>query len=80
MVCDEDGIDYWVDFYSKSKRLSISIFTVIVIDIVTDPYTRFMPMVGTGLTSQKESFSCSDRCGETLGGRRNELLCEKHPI
>jgi len=26
-------IDYLVDFYSKSNRLSISIFTVFVIDI-----------------------------------------------
>jgi hypothetical protein len=33
----EDRIDYLVDFYSKSNRLSISIFTVIVIDIVAEP-------------------------------------------
>ena len=33
MVCDEDRIDYLVNFYSKSNRLS-SIFTVIVIDLV----------------------------------------------
>jgi hypothetical protein len=31
-----------VDFYSKSNRLSISIFTVIVIDIVVMPYLRFV--------------------------------------
>jgi hypothetical protein len=37
VVCDEDRIDYLVDFYSKSNRLSISIFTVIVIDIVAEP-------------------------------------------
>ena len=34
MVCDEDRIDYLVNFYSKSNRLSMSIFTVIVIDLV----------------------------------------------
>ena len=34
---DKDRIDYLVDFYSKSNRLSISIFTVIVIDIVAPP-------------------------------------------
>jgi hypothetical protein len=38
MVCDEDRTDYLVDFYSKSNRLSISIFAVIVIDIVADPH------------------------------------------
>jgi hypothetical protein len=38
VVCDEDRIDYLVNFYSKSNRLSISIFTVIVIDLVTHPY------------------------------------------
>jgi hypothetical protein len=37
VVFDEDRIDYVVDFYSKSNRLSISIFTVIVIDIVAEP-------------------------------------------
>ena len=31
------AFDYLVDFYSKSNRLSISIFTVIVIDIVALP-------------------------------------------
>ena len=30
-------IDYLVDFYSKSNRLSFSIFTVIVIDIIATP-------------------------------------------
>jgi len=35
VVCDEDRIDYSVNFYSKSNRLSISIFTVILIGIVT---------------------------------------------
>jgi hypothetical protein len=40
VVCDEDRINYVVDFYSKSTRLSISIFTVIVIDIVAEPYWR----------------------------------------
>jgi hypothetical protein len=40
VVCDEDQIDYLVDFYSKSNRLSISIFTVIVIDIVAEPYKQ----------------------------------------
>jgi hypothetical protein len=30
VVCDEDRIDYLVNFYSKRNRLSISIFTVIV--------------------------------------------------
>jgi len=34
----EDRIDYLVAFYSKSNRLSISIFTVSVIDIVADTY------------------------------------------
>jgi hypothetical protein len=38
VVCDEDRIDYLVNFYNKSNRLSISIFTVIVIDIVATPY------------------------------------------
>ncbi len=38
VVCDEDRIDYLVIFYSKSNRLSISMFTVIVIDLVTHPY------------------------------------------
>jgi hypothetical protein len=37
VVCDEDRIDYLVDFYSKSTRLLISIFTVIMIDIVAEP-------------------------------------------
>jgi hypothetical protein len=37
VVCDEDRIDYLANFYSKSNRLSISIFTVIVIDLVTHP-------------------------------------------
>ncbi len=37
MVCDEDRIDHLVNFYSKSNRLSISIFTVIVIDLVAMP-------------------------------------------
>jgi hypothetical protein len=37
VVCDEDWIDYLVNFYSKSNRLSISIFTVIVIDLVAKP-------------------------------------------
>ncbi len=37
MVCDEDRIDYLVKFYSKSNRLSVSIFTVIVIDLVAKP-------------------------------------------
>ena len=36
-ICDEDRIDYLVNFYSKSNRLSISIFTVIVIDLVAHP-------------------------------------------
>ena len=36
MVCDEDRIDYLDDFYSKSNRLSVSIFTVIVISIVAE--------------------------------------------
>jgi hypothetical protein len=27
VVCDEDRIDHLVNFYSKSNRLSISIFT-----------------------------------------------------
>jgi hypothetical protein len=43
MVCDEDRIDYLVIFYSKSKRLSISIFTVIVMDIVTMLYLHIIP-------------------------------------
>jgi hypothetical protein len=38
VVCDDDRIDYLVDVYSKSNRLSISIFSVIVIDIVAEPY------------------------------------------
>jgi hypothetical protein len=42
-VCDEDRIDYLVNFYSKSNRLSISIFTVIVIDLVTHPYPISTP-------------------------------------
>jgi hypothetical protein len=37
-------LDYLVDFYSKSNRLSISIFTVIVIDIVTMPYRWIMSL------------------------------------
>jgi hypothetical protein len=37
VVCDVDRIYYLVGFYSKSNRLSISIFTVIVIDIVQNP-------------------------------------------
>jgi hypothetical protein len=37
VVSDEDRIDYLVDFYSKSNRLSISIFTVIVIGTVLNP-------------------------------------------
>ena len=40
MVCDEDRINYLVNFYSKSNQLSISIFTVIVIDLVAKPYTQ----------------------------------------
>ena len=40
MVWTRIEIDYLVDFYSKSNRLLISIFTVIVIDIVTLPYPR----------------------------------------
>ena len=36
MVCDEDRINYLVNSYSKSNRLSISIFTVIVIDLVVE--------------------------------------------
>ena len=43
MVCDEDRIDYLVNFYSKSNRLSISIFTVIVIDLVAKPYKKNKP-------------------------------------
>ncbi len=37
MVCDEDRIVYLVAFYSKSNRLSLSLFTVNMIAIVTDP-------------------------------------------
>ena len=40
MVCDEDRIDYLVNFYSKSNLLSLSIFTVIVTDLVAMPYLR----------------------------------------
>jgi hypothetical protein len=40
VVSDEDRIDYLVDFYSKSNRLSISIFTVVVIGIVAEPYPQ----------------------------------------
>jgi hypothetical protein len=40
VVCDEDRIDYLVNFYSKSNRLSISIFAVIVIDLAAMPYQK----------------------------------------
>jgi len=44
MVCDEDRIDDLVDFYGKSNQSSISTFTVIVIDIVAEPYPRLEPV------------------------------------
>ncbi len=37
VVCDEDRIDYLVNFYSKSNWWSISMFTVIVINLVEMP-------------------------------------------
>ncbi len=65
MVCDEDRVDYLVDFYSKSNRLSLSIFTVIVIDIVTEPFVGGSPIGEGGLGERRRFAGTSSRSPST---------------
>jgi hypothetical protein len=74
VVCDEDRINYLVNFYSKSNQSLISIFTVIVIDLVAMPYCQ---------TARGDAIRCTGHrscgCGNCLYHDYLHSLSLDHP-